>query len=97
MGQKKPYYTPEFKTEAVELARNSDKPLSHVAKDIGVSEAALRKWNKQNMIDKGNGPAGALTTSEREELIRLRRDYKQVKMERDFLKKVSSFFARENS
>ena len=97
MGKKKPYYTPEFKSEAVGLLRGSDKPVSQVAKDIGVSQSALRKWDRQAKIDEGNGPAGALTTSEREELARLRKENRQVKMERDFLKKVSSFFARESS
>ncbi len=96
MGRKKPYYTPEFKTEAVALSRKSEKPLNQVAEDIGVSESALRKWARQATIDEGNG-SGALTTSEREELVRLRREYRQVKMERDFLKKAASFFARENS
>ena len=51
----------------------------------------------QAEIDDGRGPTGALTTEEREELKRLRREVRQVTMERDFLKKATAFFARENS
>ncbi len=97
MERKKPYYPPEFKAEAIRLVRESTKPVSMVAKDIGISVSALRKWVKQADIDEGKGREGALTTSEREELNRLRRENRQVKMERDFLKKAASFFARENS
>lgn len=97
MGRKRPHYTPEFKAEAVQLIRDSQKPTSVIARDIGVSETALRKWVRQADIDEGKGPEGALTTSEREELTRLRRENRQVKMERDFLKKAAAFFARENS
>ena len=97
MGSKKPSYTPEYKAEAVRLVRAGSKSVGLAAKDIGVSESALRKWVKQTDIDEGHGPKGALTTEERTELTRLRRELKQTKMERDFLKKVSSFFARENS
>jgi transposase len=64
---------------------------------MGVSETALRRWMEQAEIDEGNGPAGALTTAERQELTRLRRELRQVTMERDFLKKAASFFARESS
>jgi len=97
MGTKKPYYTPEFRAEAVQLVGGSEKAVNHIAKDIGVSESALRKWVRQADIDEGKGPEGALTTEERAEFSRLRRENRQLKMERDFLKKVSSFFARENS
>jgi transposase len=97
MGSKRPYYTPEFKAEAVQLVLASNKPIKQVAKDIGVSDSALRKWVRQAEIDEGKGEAGTLKTSEREELNRLRRDIRQIKMERDFLKKSVAFFARENS
>jgi transposase len=97
MGAKRPYYTPEFRAEAVQLVRSSKKAVSQMAKDIGVSESALRKWVRQADIDEGKGPEGALTTEEKAELTRLRRENRQLTMERDFLKKVSSFFARENS
>ena len=92
MGQKKrPTYTSEFKAEAARLARMAGKPVVQSARDIGVSETALRRWMAQAEIDEGNGPAGALTTAERQELTRLRRELRQVTMERDFLKKATAF------
>ena len=66
-----------------------------MATDIGVSESALRRWEKQARIDEGPGGAGALTTGEREELNRLRRACRQAEEERDFLKKACAFFAKE--
>jgi len=97
MTRKTPYYTSEFKAEAVRMARENGKPVRHTARDIGISETALRNWIKQVVIDEGKGPTGALTTEEKEELVRLRREMRQLKMERDFLKKACSFFARENA
>jgi transposase len=97
MARKRPYYTPEFKAEAVRLIRESDKSVGMIAKDIGVAETTLRKWVKQADIDEGKGPEGALTTEEKQELARLRRENRQLKMERDFLKKAAAFFAKENS
>ena len=90
-------YTKEFKREAVVLIRSGDKGYAAVARDIGVPASCLRNWCLQADIDEGKGPVGALTTEEREELTRLRRENRQVKMERDFLKKAAAFFARENS
>jgi transposase len=97
MGRKKAYrYSAEFKAEAVRLHQQSGKSLSESARDIGVSAKSLRSWVAQAEIDAGNGPEGAaLTSSEREELAKLRRELRQVKMERDFLKKVSAFVCHE--
>ncbi len=97
MGRKRPKYTAEFKAEAVRLYRESGKSLAQAAGDIGVAATTLTNWAKQADIDAGRGPKGALTTEEREELVRLRRENRQVKQERDFLKKATAFFARENS
>jgi len=97
MGRKRPRYTAEFKAEAVRLYREGGKSLAEAARDIGVAATSLAKWTRQTDIDAGQGPKGALTTEEREELVRLRRENRQVKQERDFLKKATAFFARENS
>ena len=94
--KKRPVYTSEFKAEAAQLARTGGKSVGESARDIGVSETALRRWMAQAAVDAGGGPAGALTTEERQELMRLRRELRQVRMERDFLKKAASFFARES-
>ncbi|MBU0551445.1 transposase, partial [Myxococcota bacterium] len=87
MGKKKrPTYTSEFKGEAVKLALNSEKSVGETARDIGISETALRRWIERGEIDEAKDPSGPLTTTERQELTRLRRELRQVKMERDFLK-----------
>jgi transposase len=64
METKRPYCTPEFRAEAVQLVRGSNKAASRVTKDIGVSESALLKWVRQGDIDEGKGLEGALTTEE---------------------------------
>ena len=64
--------------------------------DWRVWETVLRRWIKQADIDEGRGPEGALTTGEREELSRLRRENKQLLMEREILKKATAFFAKQS-
>ena len=63
---------------------------------MALTESAVRAWVRQAGIDAGGGPAGALTTAEREELGRLRRELRTVRMERDILKKATAFFAKES-
>lgn len=88
------HYTPEQKADAVRMVHRV-KNLARVARDLGLVENTLRKWVKQAAVDAGEGPAGALTTAEREELQRLRRENRTLAMERDFLKKAAAFFAKE--
>jgi transposase len=87
-------HPPEFRQRAVELAREREKPIKHIARDLGISESCLRNWVAQADVDAGTREG--LTTSEREELRRLRRELRVVKMERDILKKAAAFFATEN-
>lgn len=87
-------YTAEQKADAVQLVREVGN-LAKVARDLDLTESALRAWVKQAEIDEGKGPEGALTTEEREELRRLRREVHTLEMERDFLKKAAAFFAKE--
>ena len=88
-------YTPEFKAEAVRLVRSAtDKPASQIARELGVSDNALRSWVKQAQID--HGEREGLTTEEREELRRLRKENKVLRQEREILKKATVFFARED-
>lgn len=87
-------FNPQQKADAVRLVHQVGN-LSQVARDLDVNPNVLRKWVKQSAIDVGNGPAGALTTEERAELTRLRRENRTLQMERDFLKKAASFFAKE--
>ena len=90
-------FTDEQKSEAVKIVEQSGKPISQVAREMGLTESALRKWVNQSKIDIQGGGQGELTSVERKELNALRRDLKRVQMERDFLKKAATFFARESS
>ncbi len=90
-------YPPEFRAEAVRLARSSDRSIPALAADQGVSSEALRHWLRQADADAGRGQPGDLTTDEREELRRLRRENHVLKQEREILKKAEAFFAKETS
>ena len=96
---KKPrrYFTDEQKAEAVNIVKQSGKPVSQVAREMGLTESALRKWVKQSQIEAQPRLEGELTSAEQQELVRLRRELKRVTMERDFLKKATAFFAKESS
>jgi len=92
MAKGKPY-PPEFRAEAVRLQRMSGRTIAATAKEIGVSGWTLSRWIKQADIDEGK--AAGLTSEEREELGRLRRENRVLKEEKEFLKKAALFFARE--
>jgi len=96
-GKPQPTYTAAFRADAVRLAAQSDKSMRQVAADLGLAVESLRRWVLQAKIDAGKGPDGALTTEEREELRRLRRENATLRMEREILKKATAFFARETS
>jgi transposase len=95
--RKRRSFTKEFKAEAVKLCRVGDRTIRQIALDLDLTETALRQWVERAAIDAGHGPAGALTTDEREELSRLRRENKRLLMEHAILKKATAFFARENT
>ena len=89
-------FSAEFKAETVRLVRDSGRPVRAIARELDLTETALRRWVQQAEVDAGRGPAGALTSSEREELALLRRENKRLRMERDILKKATAFFAKES-
>ena len=95
--RKRRAFTEEFKAEAVRLVRDSGKSVPTVARELDLTETALRSWVRQAEVDAGQGPAGALTTAEREELGQLRREVRTLRMERDILKKATAFFAKEKA
>ena len=86
-------FTPEFKAEIVELCRQGDRSIGQVAKDFDLSETAVRAWVHQAETDAGERPG--LTTEERAELIRLRRENPRLQMDVDLLKRATAFFAKE--
>jgi transposase len=94
--RKRRKFTKEFKAEAVRLCKVGDRSIGQIAKELDLTETALRAWVKRSDVDEGQGPAGALTTAEREELGRLRREVKRLEMEREILKKATAFFAKES-
>jgi transposase len=65
-------FTPEQRAEAVRIVKQSGKPISQIAKEMGLTESALRKWVKQAQVDQTKAPNGPLTTEERQELAKLR-------------------------
>ena len=87
-------HPPEFRKRAVELARLREKPIAQIAVDLGISESCLRNWLHQADVDEGTREG--LTTDERAELVRLRRELRVKEMEIEILKRASAFFAREN-
>jgi len=96
MGSTRRRFTREFKDEAVRLAKSGEQSIAAVARNLGVSGSLLHRWIKQYDIDRGRGVRAELSTVEREELRRLRRDIRRVTMERDILKKATAFFAKED-
>jgi len=94
--RKRRAFRAEFKAEAVRLCKVADRTITQVAEDLDLTETALREWVKRADIDASKGPPEAVTTAEREELARLRRENKRLTMERDILKAAATFFAKES-
>lgn len=94
--RKRRAFSADYKAEVVELIRKSGKSVGAVARELDLTETAVRAWVKQADVDAGQGPTGALTTAEREELAQLRRRVKTLEMEREILKKATAFFAKES-
>ena len=88
-------YPPEFRQQMVELAR-SGRSVEGLAREFEPSNGAIRKWVKRADLDEGRRSDG-LTTEEHEELRRLRRDNKRLRMEQEILKKAAAWFARESN
>lgn len=88
-------HPPEFRQRAVELARMREKPIAELAGDLGISESCLRNWLARADRDEGRRSDG-VTTADREELVRLRRELRVAKLEVEILKRAAAYFAQEN-
>jgi transposase len=87
-------FSDEFKAEVVKKVVSSGKTAGQVARDLDLTETAVRHWLKQAQIDRGKGPLGALTTAEKEELAQLRKEVRELREDREILKKAAAFFAK---
>jgi transposase len=85
------------KASAVEYVESSGKSIYRAAQDLDLTETALRRWVEQARVDRGEGPAGALTSEQIAELRHLRCEVRQLREEREILKKAAAFFAKEIS
>lgn len=92
---KVPPYPEEFRRDAVRLLERGDRSISQLARDLGVSTESLRLWRKQAQLDRGDRDDG-LSSEERDELKRLRRENRVLREEREILKKAAAFFASES-
>jgi transposase len=88
-------FTPEFKAQAVRLVLDEGKSIESVARELDLVASALGQWVKHARADRTQGGTG-LTTAEREELTRLRKENRILQEERDILKKAAAFFAKQS-
>ena len=96
--RKRRAFADEFKARTVRLVGDSGKSIGVVARELDLTESAVRAWVRQTAIDGGgHGAAASLTPAEREELARLRREVRTLRQERDILKKATPFFAKETA
>ena len=97
MDRKKPRprrsFTPEFKAEIVELCQRGDRSIGQVARDFDLTETNVRTWVKQAEIDQGERPG--LSTEERDELTKLRRENRSLREDVEILKRATAFFVKE--
>ena len=89
-------YPKEFREGAIELARRGERPMSDLARELGVADSCLRRWVKQDQLDRREREDG-LSSTEREELTELRRKVRRLEQEKDVLRKAAVFFAREET
>ena len=94
MPRPRRFFRPEYKAEVVELIRSTGKTVGQVARELDLTETAVRQWVRQADLDADLRTDG-LTTAEGEELRRLRREVRELREEREILREAAVFFARE--
>ncbi len=90
-------FTPEFRADVVRLCQTSNESIAEVSQRLDLTESAVRGWLAKANVANASGLPGAVTVSEQDELRRLRREVKQLRVEREILKKAATFFAKESS
>ena len=97
VDQKRRQYTKEFKKEAVELVTRQNYAVAQAATSLGISSSMLRRWRREYRAQEQNAfPGSGHQSPEIEELSRLRKENRRLKLEREILKKAAAFFARES-
>ena len=97
MTQKRKHYSKQFKVDAVKLVIEQGYNVSEAARNLGIHHSSLRRWKKQLDADGNQAfPGKGHMTTEKEELYRLRKENKRLRMEREILKKAAAFFAKES-
>jgi transposase len=94
MPRTRPPYSAEFRQEAVRLLRSGGRSPRQLAAELGTSDQTLRNWLRQAQIDEGE--RDGLSSEERAELVRLRRENRVLQQEKEILKRAAAFFARES-
>jgi transposase len=95
MARKRRKFTKEYKSEVVKLVKEGGKTVSSVCADLDLNQSVVGSWVRQFETDEGRGPAGALTTAERQELSQLRKEVRELRREKEFLGKAAAFFASQ--
>jgi transposase len=90
--RRRPTYAPEFRAEALKRVRSSAESASAIARDLGINVGTLRRWLEASRPR----PEVPLTDDERAELRRLRKEVRELRMEREILKKATAFFAKQS-
>lgn len=96
-GGKRRKFTAEYKAEVVRLATQAGRTPYEVARELGLAPSGVSDWVKQATVDAGKGGTGPLTTEERQELSRLRREVRTLRQERDILQAATALFARRST
>jgi transposase len=94
MARNRRKFSPEYKDEAVRMVIETSKPIAEVARGLGINEGTLGNWVNQYRNSHSDGEP-ALTVTERARLKELERENRELRMEREFLKKAAAFFAQE--
>ena len=94
MPRSRPPYPPEFRAEAVRLAKSSGDSIGQISKDLGISDQTLRNWVNQDDVDAGR--KSGLTSDERARMRELERENRKLREEREILRKAAAFFATQD-